>query len=96
MKYSALQYGDFFSALTSVWETALIVGHPSISDTFLNTLSLAGTVVIAVSVHYNSSSIVSLIIPIAAGVILIAVSWVTIHHLTHIRIFYKYDQYDFR
>jgi len=76
MKYSALQYGDFFSALTSVWETALIVGHPSISDTFLNTLSLAGTVVIAVSVHYNSSSIVSLIIPIAAGVILIAVSWI--------------------
>ena len=76
MKYSALQYGDFFSALTSVWETALIVGHPNISDNFISTLSLIGTVVIAVSVHYNSSSIVSLVIPIGAGVILIVVSWV--------------------
>ena len=76
MPYAVLQYGDFYSALTSVWLTSLVVGQPRINRNIMDAISLAGTVGIAISVRYNPNSLPSLLIPIACGVFLITISWV--------------------
>ena len=76
MPYSILQYGDFYSSLTSVWLTALIVADPMVSISIANTISLLGVVAIAIGVHYNATSLPTFIVPIIGGLLLIAVSWV--------------------
>ena len=64
LPYSILQFGDFYSALTAVWWTSLIVAQPGINYSLHSTLSLAGTVAIAVAVHYDPTSLASFLIPI--------------------------------
>lgn len=88
MPYSILQYGDFYSSLTSVWLTALIVADPMISQSICSTLSLAGVVGIAVAVHYNPTSLPTFIVPIVCGLFLIITSWVLLSWTS----FWLYDQ----
>lgn len=76
MPYSVLQFGDFYAALTSVWLTAIIVAQPSVEHSVSTTIYLAGTVAIAMAVHYSPTSLASFIIPIVFGILLIAVCWV--------------------
>lgn len=76
MPYSVLQFGDFYAALTSVWLTAIIVAQPMVKHSVSTTIYLAGTVAIAMAVHYNATSLASFIIPIVFGILLVAVCWV--------------------
>lgn len=78
MPYSVLQFGDFYSALTSVWLTAIIVAEPQVSEQLLSSLYVAGTVGIAMAVHYSATSFASFTIPIVCGLVIIAVSWVSL------------------
>lgn len=77
MPYTVLQFGDFYSALTSVWLTAFIVAKPSVSEEISSAISIAGAVSIAMAVHYNPTSFASFVVPIVFGLLLIAVCWVT-------------------
>lgn len=77
MPYTILQFGDFYSSLTSVWLTAFIVAKPSVSEEISSAISIAGAVAIAMAVHYNPTSFASFIVPIVCGLILIIVCWVT-------------------
>lgn len=76
MPYTVLQFGDFYSSLTSVWLTAFIVAKPSVSEEISSAMSIAGAVAIAMAVHYNPTSFVSFIVPIVCGLILIIICWV--------------------
>lgn len=76
MPYSVLQFGDFYTALTSVWLTSFIVAKPSLSDEITSMMSIAGAVGIAMAVHYDPTSFGTFTVPIACGLILIIVSWV--------------------
>ena len=75
---AVLQFGDFYSALTSVWLTAFIVANPSVSEEISSAICIGGAVGIAMAVHYNPTSLASFAIPIVCGLGLIAICWVTI------------------
>lgn len=76
MPYTVLQFGDFYSALASVWLTAFIVAKPSLTAEVSSAVSIAGVVAIAMAVHYNPTSFASFAVPIVCGLLLIAVCWV--------------------
>ncbi|XP_046643981.1 transmembrane protein 8B-like [Daphnia pulicaria] len=75
MPYTVLQFGDFYSALTSVWLTAFIVANPSVSEEISSAMCIGGAVGIAMAVHYNPTSLASFTIPIVCGLGLIAICW---------------------
>lgn len=86
MPYTILQFGDFYSALASVWLTAFIVAKPSLTTEVSSAVSIGGVVAIAMAVHYNATSITAFAAPIVCGLLLIAVCWVRARHLEKISI----------
>lgn len=76
LPYSVLQFGDFYSSLTSVWLTALVVADPLLTESIRFFIGLTGTVIIAVCVHYDATSLATFLIPTVSGLLLISASWV--------------------
>lgn len=78
MPYSILQFGDFYLSYTSVWMTSLLIAKPKVTHSIGETIALFGTAGIALTVHYNATSLPAFIIPIVCSLLVIAISW--IHH----------------
>ena len=74
MKYSVLQFCDYYSTAMSLWVTVLAMG--GLPDQAKSLLHMAGAVGLALAIEYNRTGILTFMVPAAMGLVILLFSWV--------------------
>ena len=74
MKYSVLQFCDYFSAVLTFWVTVLAMG--SLPEQIKSLLQIVGAVGVALAVEYDRNGALTFIVPALMGILVLIGSWV--------------------
>ena len=75
MKYSVLQFCDFFTATLAYWVTVLAMG--ALPEQIRSLLQIVGAVGVALGVEYDRHGAFTFLVPGLLGVLVLVVSWVS-------------------
>jgi len=74
IKYSVLQFCDYFAATMAYWVTVLAMG--GLPDQAKSLLHMAGALGIALGIEYDRSGVFTFLVPGVAGLIILLAAWV--------------------
>ena len=75
MKYSVLQFCDYYSTAMSLWVTVLAMG--GLPDQAKSLLHMAGAVGLALAIEYNRTGVFTFMVPAAMGLVILLASWIS-------------------
>ena len=76
VKYDVLQFCDFYSAILTLWVTAILMSD--ISHEWRSTLHLGGSLFFAGLLRAKTTGALSFVVPGACAIVLLTMSWVSV------------------
>ncbi|CAB4064028.1 unnamed protein product [Lepeophtheirus salmonis] len=89
MKYTVLQFCDFYAATMAYWVTVLAMG--GLPEQAKSLLHMVGAVGVALAVEYDRTGVLTFAVPGVIGIIILLASWIT--HCTSDRSCYPSIKY---
>jgi len=84
MKYTVLQFCDFYTATMAYWVTILAMG--GVPDQAKSLLHMVGAIGVALAIEYDRTGVFTFLVPAVVGIFVLLASWIT--HCSSDRICY--------
>ena len=88
MKYTVLQFCDFYTATMAYWVTVLAMG--GLPDQAKSLLHMVGAVGVALAIEYDRTGVFTFLVPAVIGIFILIGSWVSLHSVDISGIFCHY------
>ena len=75
MKYTVLQFCDFYTATMAYWVTVLAMG--GLPDQAKSLLHMVGAVGVALAIEYDRTGVFTFLVPAVIGIFILISSWVS-------------------
>ena len=79
MKYTVLQFCDFYTATMAYWVTVLAMG--GLPDQAKSLLHMVGAVGVALAIEYDRTGVFTFLVPAVIGIFILISSWVSRYYL---------------
>ena len=77
MKYTVLQFCDFYTATMAYWVTILAMG--GLPDQAKSLLHMVGAVGVALAIEYDRTGVFTFLVPAVIGIFILIGSWVSVY-----------------
>ena len=74
MKYTVLQFCDFYTATMTYWVTVLAMG--GLPDQAKSLLHMVGAIGVALAIEYDRTGVFTFLVPAVVGIFVLLSSWV--------------------
>ena len=75
MKYTVLQFCDFYTATMAYWVTVLAMG--GLPDQAKSLLHMVGAIGVALAIEYDRTGVFTFLVPAVVGIFVLLASWVS-------------------
>jgi hypothetical protein len=75
MKYTVLQFCDFYTATMAYWVTVLAMG--GLPDQARSLLHMVGAIGVALAIEYDRMGVFTFLVPAVIGILILLASWIT-------------------